>query len=321
MREFKGNSTIALPNDYVIIDTETTGLDFEFCDLIEVAAIKYVNGVEVGTFSSLVKPPENTTYFPLRPEGKRVVTRYVDEFIEDLTGITNEMLENSPEPSEVLPLFVDFIGDSVLIGHNVNFDINFLYDATKMALNKHLINDFIDTLRISRKVFPELQHHRLIDVAAACGAVRPELHRALDDCYTTATCYEYMKRLILGKMVERDFVSLFKTKTYERYIKDICIDNVEVDESSPVFGATVVFTGTLTRMPRKQAFEVVAKVGGIPSNSITKETNFLVIGDAEFVSSVKDGKTNKMKKVEELALKGQDIRAISEKSFFELLNI
>ena len=55
MRELKGKSTIALPQDYVVIDTETTGLDYEFCSVIEVSALKFSNGKYIDTFSTLVK--------------------------------------------------------------------------------------------------------------------------------------------------------------------------------------------------------------------------------------------------------------------------
>ena len=82
----------------------------------------------------------------------------------------------------------------------------------------------------------------------------------------------------------------------------------------------MVFTGTLERMPRKEALAYVAKLGGIPADSLTKETNYLVIGNGEFVASVKNGKTNKMKKAEAMALKGLDIHVVSESAFFKMVD-
>ena len=57
MREFKGKSIIALPSDYVVIDTETTGLDYDYCNLIEVSALKFKDGKYVDNFTSLIQPP------------------------------------------------------------------------------------------------------------------------------------------------------------------------------------------------------------------------------------------------------------------------
>lgn len=72
-------------------------------------------------------------------------------------------------------------------------------------------------------------------------------------------------------------------------------------------------------MTRKDAMQIVVNLGGNIANSITKKTNFLVIGSEEFASTVKDGKTNKMKKAEEYILKGTDISIVSENTFFDLI--
>ena len=93
----------------------------------------------------------------------------------------------------------------------------------------------------------------------------------------------------------------------------------EIDDTNPIYGKTVVFTGALSSMGRKEALQIVANLGGIPADSITAKTNYLVIGAADFVKSVKDGKTTKMKKAEALRLKGADIATISETAFFDLI--
>lgn len=88
----KGRSLIALPNDYIVVDTETTGLDFEFCEIIEISAIKVQNGLIVDKFSSLVQP---SPYLKISSDGREIVS-YVDSYITALTGITNEMLSSAP---------------------------------------------------------------------------------------------------------------------------------------------------------------------------------------------------------------------------------
>lgn len=330
-RHNKGRNLIAFPANYIVIDTETTGLDFDYCNLIEIAAIRYENNLPVEEFSSLIKPPLEKVY---RIKNGTVVEaeEYVSPFITDLTGISNEMLASAPEPKDVLQRFCNFVKDAILIGHNVNFDINFLYDAILRELGTEFSNDFIDTLRISRKEFPGLSHHRLSDIACACNINQKNAHRALDDCSVTAECYTFMKSSILSQMNEDEFVALFKKKrsrqTRVNYAEadgtDFCpstfnLDDIIIGEENPFYMKTVAFTGALEKMPRKDACNLVAYIGGIPSDSVSKKTNYLVIGNKEFVASVKNEKTNKMRKAEEMALKGIDIHIISENAFFDML--
>lgn len=153
-RTFKGKSIIEFPKDYIIIDIETTGLSPEWDSIIEIAAQKYVDDVKTDSFTSLIQPES------MYDDGT-----YIDSFIEELTGITNVMLSTAPAIQSVLPQYKDFIGDSILVGHNVNFDINFIYDNFMKYLSQPLENDYIDTMRLSRRIHPEFPHHRLKDLS------------------------------------------------------------------------------------------------------------------------------------------------------------
>lgn len=164
MRELKGKSLIEIPNKYIAFDIETTGLDSMYDEIIEIGAIKIEDGKEIETFSTLIKPEYE-----------------IDEFITELTGITNEMVIDAPKINEVLPKFMDFINDSVILGHNVNFDINFIYDNLINEDMKPITNDFVDTLRLSRRLLPELKHHRLSDLANYYNIDTTGSHRSLTD--------------------------------------------------------------------------------------------------------------------------------------------
>lgn len=316
MREFRGKSYIALPLDYVVVDIETTGLDSRFCDIIEVAAIKYVNGMETNRFASLIQPPpvwglDDNQYF-------------VDDFITQLTGITNEMLSTAPVAADVIPQFLQFIGDSPLIGHNVHFDVNFLYDNA-LPLGLILKNDFINTVRIAKKVLPNLPHHRLSDISAALNLPPYRAHRAVADCETTNACYLAMRSRILETQTEDIFIDSFKKRSKYNPNKvvlkasDIAPTVEDFDDTHPLYGRTVVFTGALSRMPRRAAMQLVANLGGQLGDNVTKRTNYLVVGSEDFVSSVKNGKTNKMQTAEKYRLKGQDIIVLSEDAFFDMI--
>lgn len=89
----------------------------------------------------------------------------------------------------VLYEFKKFLGNDIIIGHNVNFDIDFIYDSMVNNLGEYLSNDYIDTLRISRKLLPELKHHKLDNLIDYFNLTKRNEHRALNDCVLTNQVY------------------------------------------------------------------------------------------------------------------------------------
>ena len=89
----------------------------------------------------------------------------------------------------VLYEFKKFLGNDIIIGHNVNFDIDFIYDSMVDNLGEYLLNDYIDTLRISRKLLPELKHHKLDNLIDYFNLTKRNEHRALNDCVLTNQVY------------------------------------------------------------------------------------------------------------------------------------
>ena len=89
----------------------------------------------------------------------------------------------------VLYEFKKFLGNDIIIGHNVNFDIDFIYDSMVDNLGEYLSNDYIDTLRISRKLLPELKHHKLDNLIDYFNLAKRNEHRALNDCVLTNQVY------------------------------------------------------------------------------------------------------------------------------------
>lgn len=296
-REQKGNSLLNSIDNYVVIDLETTGLDPSYDEIIEFAAVRVENGTIVSEFQSLVKPS-----FP------------IDGFITELTGITNEMLSNAPSVDAVLPSFLDFVGQSIVVAHNANFDVNFLYDIC--SIRKSFSNDFIDTMRLSRRLFRQERHHRLCDLTERFGIVGNIEHRALSDVLKTQACYEYMKAYIRDKNISIE--SLYPRSTGFK-ASDIISSNIDFDETTPVYSRTFVFTGTLQRMVRKEAMQLVVDMGGNCSDGITTKTNYLVFGNNDYCSSIRDGKSSKHKKAERYKAEGTDIEIISENVFYEMI--
>jgi len=172
-RIHKGNSLVKDIDDCTVLDIETTSLDSYHGEILEISAIKVRNKKEVDYFSELIKTNNEIGYFTTR-----------------LTGITNEMVEqDGKDLIYVLQEFQKFLGNDIIIGHNVNFDIDFIYDSMEDNLNEYLSNNYIDTLRLSRKVLPQLKHHKLDNLIDYFMLEKRDEHRALNDCVLTNQVY------------------------------------------------------------------------------------------------------------------------------------
>ncbi|WP_369824892.1 PolC-type DNA polymerase III [Sporosarcina sp. P13] len=161
---------------YVVFDVETTGLSAVYDTIIELAAVRVRNGEIIDRFERFANP-----HHPL----SSVTT--------NLTGITDDMVKDAPEVSEVMEEFVEFIGDAVLIAHNASFDMGFFYASCKRAKIDVPAYPVIDTLELSRFLYPELRNHRLNTLAKKFDIELTQHHRAIYD--TEATAYLFLRLL------------------------------------------------------------------------------------------------------------------------------
>jgi len=170
----KGKGSLILPHSYVIIDIETTGLYPARDAIIEIGAILVQGSSAVREFQTF-----------LQPEPYRRLT----PFITNLTGIRNEDLAQAPRFADILPEFRSFIGGYTLAGHNLNFDIDFLYDRIYQITGEHLDNPWLDTRRLAKTVLPGLPHYSLEFLCQYFG-IEGNHHRAVDDCRLTKEVLE-----------------------------------------------------------------------------------------------------------------------------------
>ena len=155
---------------FCILDLETTGATAASCEITEIGAVKYVGGELVGTFQTLVNPG-----VPIPP------------MITVLTGITHFMLVEAPRIEEALPAFLEFIGDAVIVGHNVRFDVSFLNAAAIRLGYGKLPNRSADTYALARRlVRQEVRNLKLSSLAAHFRSPVTPNHRALEDAKATA---------------------------------------------------------------------------------------------------------------------------------------
>lgn len=304
-RDFKGKSIIDFPDNYVLFDIETTGLDSQYDEIIEIGAVKVKDAIVVDEFHSLVKPKHR-----------------IDEFITDLTGITNKMVADAPCIKDVLPSFIEFIGENILIGHNVNFDINFIYDNLLLHKFSPLINNYVDTLRLARRILPELKHHRLKDLADYYKVDTDGNHRSMKDVEITKCIYDKLKNDAEEKYgTITDFIDSCKYKPRNTIkFSDIKATIDDINEDNPLYNKFVAITGTLERMQRKDAMQLIANLGGICQDGVNKDTNYLILGNNDYNPQLRGKKSSKLLKAEEMKVKGYDIEIISENVFYDILN-
>ncbi len=162
----------------IVLDTETTGLDHKTEKIIEIGAVRMVNGEIEETFSSLVNPEK-----PIRHSS----------FL--IHGITDEEVKDAPTIGEVLPKFLEFVGDYPYIAHNALFDYSFINEALKATEGRKFTNPRIDSFEMYRSVFPDEPSHGLSALLARFNLPPEVKHRALDDALNLAKVYPKLKEL------------------------------------------------------------------------------------------------------------------------------
>ena len=163
------------PN-YVIFDLETTGISPNYDEVIEISALKVKGGKVVDEFNTLVNPGRKIPFGATK-----------------VNGITNAMVAEAPAFSQVLAEFLEFAEGLVLVGHNIaRFDMKFIWRDAEQYFGEIPQNNYVDTLQVAWKHLPNMEHHRLVDLAEHYGISSEGAHRALNDCYMNQKVYECM---------------------------------------------------------------------------------------------------------------------------------
>ena len=304
--------------DYVVIDLETTGLDSRTEKIIEVGAIRYVDDVEIGRFSTLIRPYTNIlaqkySLDEFEQMSGRSGVRYIDDpFITELTGITDEMLCDAPSARQVAPQLFDFIGNLPIVGHNIGrFDLNFLRKlATETKTRTSVGHDFIDTMKMATEFASGTPSRKLEDVGFHLGVYGYlSNHRALDDALYTARVFHEMKAKATPQEIEdyREYSSRNLTAAVIQPNPNIYRIN------GLLFGQHFVFTGDMA-VRRAESMQRVSDLGGIPLNGITKKTNYLVVSERDTETPFA-----KIQKAQEYIHLGQELEIITESEFYALL--
>ena len=304
--------------EYVVVDIETTGLDEIDDRIIEIAAIRYIDDVEVSRFSSFVRPytPQLMAEYTFAEfeelKGVTGINYIEDPYITKLTGIDNHMLVDAPTADQIAPVFFDFIGNLPVVGHNfLGFDLSFLRNfAAETKTRTSIGHDVIDTMKMAEVFAKDAGSKALTNVGLFLGAPETVAHRALEDTVYTAYIYREMKKLAGPAEIEK-----FRFFNTDHLSHLTIVPNPDSSIDSDIFyGKNVVFTGSM-KMYRGQAMQYVVDGGGKLTQGITKQTDYLV--------SAEDNDSNdglKLRKSFQHRQAGQSITLIQEKDFYNLIN-
>ena len=187
----------SLDDTFVVFDIETTGLSKETESITEIGAVKVVDGKIIDRFSTFVNPER-----PIPAE------------ITKLTGITNEMVADAPVITEILPKFLEFCQDAVLVAHNANFDTGFIRLNAERKCGIEVKNTVLDTLELSRALLPELKKHKLDIICEQLGVSLEGHHRAVNDAEATAEVFlKFIDMLVEKEIYKVDDINVFSSQT------------------------------------------------------------------------------------------------------------
>lgn len=174
--QVKYSKVETVPNDYVVFDLETTGLNKFEDKIIEIGAIKYINGVETDRFQTYINPQK---HIPLE--------------VTNINGICDRDVKNAPKAEKALSDFWDFIGNYPLIAYNSDFDMGFIQVNCYNTLGKTVDNDVVDALPLAQQYLYQLPNKKLETVKQHFG-LNVGSHNAIDDCIVTNHLYRYCKQ-------------------------------------------------------------------------------------------------------------------------------
>jgi len=186
--------------DYTVLDIETTGLSKDHHQITEIAAIKVKDNRIRAKFEQLINPK----------------TR-IPSFITNLTGITDDMVKDKPDISIVLPRFLEFLGDDILIAHNATFDHGFIRSNAKKHLNLDFLNEKLCTRKLAYRLCNQLPSRKLECLCRHFNIENENAHRAMSDVKATYQVFTNFNKMLHDKgIVTKDQILKFQTASLRK---------------------------------------------------------------------------------------------------------
>lgn len=289
-----------LVRDFVVFDLETTGFNYAGGEgkqkdyIIEVAAQRYRDFKLVAEYASYVYTPG----------------LQVPYFITGLTGISTSMLTGAPTLDQVIKEFTAFIGDDVLIGHNVNFDVTFAGHEIHRLTGKPLANDFICTMVLAKRYVKDSANHKLGTLADHFGFATPN-HRALQDVKVTGQLYKVLYTRHTGEQVPKDNELTGNTSK----LAELMAQGME----SAFVGKQVCVAGSMRGYTKMEMITLVEQLGGNFTGMVSSNTDIVIVGEADPQMMNLGERTIAHEKAEVLQSEGADIVIMFEPDFTDLV--
>ena len=186
----------------IVLDTETTGLDYTREKIIEFAAVRLENGKIKDEFQTLINPQQ-----------------HIRKSSMAIHGISEEMVKDAPIEAEILPQILNFIEDYPIVAHNAIFDYSFLNEASLRNYDKELMNPRIDTQQMFKEVYPDLFSHGLEALTKKFNVEFTKHHRAMADTMGLALAYPGLKKLYFQKYDWQEKQLENVDYLFERYLR------------------------------------------------------------------------------------------------------
>lgn len=307
--------------NFTTIDFETANFKRQSVCSIGLAIVEDFQVVK--TVNRLIKPTPN----------------YYENINMSIHGITPEMTENEPTFLELWEEIKPYLENQAVVAHNAAFD----FSALRYSLDTYNIEypnlDYYCTMLLSKKTFPglinfqlpticnhleinNLSHHDALSDAIACANIMIEIGKK----YEVNSLIELEKKLKFSKgeifpNSYYPFSCSVKNSSPRTQLFEIVPETTKFDKEHPFYEKRVVFTGALSKLSRNDAKQIVANIGGIINpDTLSKKTNYLVVGIYDYNKYGEGFKSSKLKKAEEYIKEGNDLEIISEVEFFKMIH-
>ena len=271
---------------YCVLDIETTGLSRQTEKITEFGIMKVKNGEVIDTFECFVNPEK-----PIPPK------------VVEVTHITDDMVKDAETIDKVMPKVIEFVGDSIVVAHNANFDVGFIrHNAEQLGLK--FDNTFIDTLALAKEIYPDFKKYKLGYIAEQLNIKVDVAHRALADVETLVAVFNVM----LGALREKEITTLNDIDS--KLAEDVNFKTLPTYHAV-ILASNKVGLKNLYKLISYSHVDYFYKKPRILKSLLMKHSEGLILGSAceqgELFRAIVDGKSE------------EDLEAIAE--FYDYLEI
>ena len=278
-------------HSYVVLDTETTGLDRKHDRVVEISLARYENGTQVEQYSSLVNPQ-----MPIPADATRV------------NHITDADVAEAPVFAKIWPDVHRLLDGQLIIGHNVTYDLGMIgCNMPREAEDLDVV--YLDTLTLARRVFKDQPSYSLASLVQSLGIANVQTHRAGEDVALTAQLFEMCRTEVIGAY-RKELATRRAARERQK------AERAEAYRWSPLLDHNFVFTGEFSH-ERQQLEQLLDAVGANLRSDVNGNSDYLVVGELKNLPLW--AVERKYLKAKQLSEAGKKVQLISEEGYIKLV--